>query len=498
MPFVGAPPNIERTGVVCGFLITPSQAGLAAYIYPGVLFAQGTMWRPGAVQNPPPVPASQQSWLWYNSSAGLYWTSAPTALNEGDAFVGWVKANAERIVAVSRQEIWIPEAERNITVVPLGQSLPQGPGGGNTHGDTDVPGQPMFSAATDFRGGLLVQIQGFQAPENSGSIATMTFVVVYREEREAAKSGLTADVDAEATVLSVGNGAAFQVEYSYVLGRELVWVQSIEGDNLTVVRGAFGTTPAAHKAAKSVTQATNATPVVVSCAGHGRENEDLVTLSGVGGNTAANSGWQVMGKTTDTFELLGSSGNAAYTSGGTVAAEEFYEAHFHVMSFPFEPEFFSGEEWENWQGRIELPCAQPWAIEGWATNVFGRSESLIKVANVWSNRTLLGGRIDLEVEGTLGIESDAVAEIAAPYAFAAQWVWAYVEGAPQGAGIRAMVTRNGADWCEVVIADGAYGAVALRNGLALERLEAGDKIGLDITAVGTTFPGSRLVVQVMM
>jgi len=147
MPLVGAPPNIERAGVVCGFLITPSQAGLIAYLYPGVLFAQGQMWRPGAVQNPPGVPASQQSWLFYDSSAGLYWANTPVAANEGDAFIGWVLANGEKILAVSRQEIWLPEAEREITVVPLGTTMPQGPGQGFDE-SIPVPDVQYFNAGT--------------------------------------------------------------------------------------------------------------------------------------------------------------------------------------------------------------------------------------------------------------------------------------------------------------------------------------------------------------
>lgn len=67
----------------------------------------------------------------------------------------------------------------------------------------------------------------------------------------------------------------------------------------------------------SVTGATNATPIVITTnSAHGYITGDSVTISGVGGNTAAN-GTKVITKISDTsFSLNGSVGNAAYTSGG--------------------------------------------------------------------------------------------------------------------------------------------------------------------------------------
>jgi hypothetical protein len=70
-----------------------------------------------------------------------------------------------------------------------------------------------------------------------------------------------------------------------------------------------------------ITNATNATPIVITCAGHGLARGNRITMSGVGGNTAAN-GTFLVGKTTaTTFEIktLASAktvGNGNYTSGG--------------------------------------------------------------------------------------------------------------------------------------------------------------------------------------
>lgn len=73
--------------------------------------------------------------------------------------------------------------------------------------------------------------------------------------------------------------------------------------------------------AQDITGATNATPIVITCAGHGYSDGDIVSIFDVGGNTAANGTWQVASAATNTFELLGSVGTAAYTSGGKVFLE---------------------------------------------------------------------------------------------------------------------------------------------------------------------------------
>jgi hypothetical protein len=69
---------------------------------------------------------------------------------------------------------------------------------------------------------------------------------------------------------------------------------------------------------KAVNDASNTAPIVITFPDHGFTAEDLVTVQGVGGNTAANGVWIVANPTDNTFELFGSIGNGAYTSGGEV------------------------------------------------------------------------------------------------------------------------------------------------------------------------------------
>lgn len=69
----------------------------------------------------------------------------------------------------------------------------------------------------------------------------------------------------------------------------------------------------------TVTDATNASPIVITDTAHGLTTGDQVTITGVTGNTAANGTWHVTRIDADTFSLDGSTGNSAYVSGGTWA-----------------------------------------------------------------------------------------------------------------------------------------------------------------------------------
>ena len=67
-----------------------------------------------------------------------------------------------------------------------------------------------------------------------------------------------------------------------------------------------------------ISGATNATPIVITSVGNGRVTGDIVLISDVLGNTAANGIFTITRITDDTFSLDGSVGNGAYTSGGNI------------------------------------------------------------------------------------------------------------------------------------------------------------------------------------
>jgi hypothetical protein len=74
----------------------------------------------------------------------------------------------------------------------------------------------------------------------------------------------------------------------------------------------------ATQAGGSISSVTgNGAPVVITSANNGLTNGQYVTVTGVGGNTAANGTFQVENVTANTFQLVGATGNGNYTSGGT-------------------------------------------------------------------------------------------------------------------------------------------------------------------------------------
>ena len=66
----------------------------------------------------------------------------------------------------------------------------------------------------------------------------------------------------------------------------------------------------------TITNATNATPIVFTSASHGLQTGNVVKVTGVGGNTNANNTWVVTRINDNSFSGDGSVGNSAYTSGG--------------------------------------------------------------------------------------------------------------------------------------------------------------------------------------
>lgn len=74
-------------------------------------------------------------------------------------------------------------------------------------------------------------------------------------------------------------------------------------------------------ASGSVTGATNATPIVIAEAAHGRSSGDIVVISGVTGNLAANGRWAITVIGAGTYSLDTSQGSGAYSAGGTVYRE---------------------------------------------------------------------------------------------------------------------------------------------------------------------------------
>ncbi|MBN8248665.1 MAG: hypothetical protein J0L84_14650, partial [Verrucomicrobia bacterium] len=67
---------------------------------------------------------------------------------------------------------------------------------------------------------------------------------------------------------------------------------------------------------EAITDASDASPIVITSAEHGLADGEQVIIDQVVGNAAANGHWTVANPTLNTFQLLHSSGDGAYASGG--------------------------------------------------------------------------------------------------------------------------------------------------------------------------------------
>ena len=67
----------------------------------------------------------------------------------------------------------------------------------------------------------------------------------------------------------------------------------------------------------TLSNATNASPIVITSTSHGLSTGAMITVVGVTGNTAANGTFIVTVVDNNTFSLDGSTANGAYVSGGT-------------------------------------------------------------------------------------------------------------------------------------------------------------------------------------
>lgn len=87
----------------------------------------------------------------------------------------------------------------------------------------------------------------------------------------------------------------------------------------------------------SITGATNATPIVITSAGHGFKDNSIVDITGVTGNTAANGTFKVASADADTFALYDPdtgaaiAGNGEYVSGGTIDFAEFEQCRARLF-----------------------------------------------------------------------------------------------------------------------------------------------------------------------
>lgn len=113
---------------------------------------------------------------------------------------------------------------------------------------------------------------------------------------------------------------AATIEYLQTGGASIVAEPHFVLDAADVLNTTATATPLPKQDVYTVTAGTSAGVLIVLTigAGHTITQDSWVRVTGVLGNTAANGLWRVQAVTGTTLTLMGSIGNSAYTSGGTV------------------------------------------------------------------------------------------------------------------------------------------------------------------------------------
>ena len=120
-----------------------------------------------------------------------------------------------------------------------------------------------------------------------------------------------------------------------------------------------------------------ASPIVITSNGHGLANDQVVTITGVGGNTAANGTWRVANGTANTFEIksLGNAAvasNGAYTSGGTWVRADQNTSRVTQLALQDGVYVRSGAATRRYLGTLRI------------SGVAGQSEDNINKRHVWN------------------------------------------------------------------------------------------------------------------
>jgi len=121
-----------------------------------------------------------------------------------------------------------------------------------------------------------------------------------------------AGVPAPSTSVTVGSSTS-----GTIVGDIYAYQRWLDADGRVSNVSPISTVHTPSASTKTITGATNATPIVITATSHGYSTGNTVKITGVLGNYAANGTWTVTNLTANTFSLDGSEGVADYTSGGT-------------------------------------------------------------------------------------------------------------------------------------------------------------------------------------
>jgi Putative phage tail protein len=175
-----------------------------------------------------------------------------------------------------------------------------------------------------------------------------------------------------------------------------------------------------------------------------------------------------------------------------------YHLQARTIVTPFERSFFgtpAGATWTHseWMPDVRLACA-----ELWMTNAFGQSPVAVNNYSMVTNfglRTLRGGQFSFQVEGGMAVLTDVVPTVSVQEDLSIRDIYASVKQAPEGADLELEIRQDGLLLAPLTIAATATVSTPV-DGAELPVLQALSNLSLNITAVGTTFPGRDLTVTI--
>jgi hypothetical protein len=185
-----------------------------------------------------------------------------------------------------------------------------------------------------------------------------------------------------------------------------------------VLGQAFGLTVASDASApysQAILTATDASPIVVGVAStEGLANGMVATIVGATGNTAANGSFKIAALTPTGFALIGSTGNGAYTGGGTVTAPvatRTLTLNMTSVDYPTAPPPFPCRP----TGPLEPPPGAPYSQGAMAYSqaVLTATNTSPIVAGVASTAGLTNGMVVTVVDATGNTAANGSFEIAA-------------------------------------------------------------------------------------
>ena len=189
---------------------------------------------------------------------------------------------------------------------------------------------------------------------------------------------------------------------------------------------------------------------------------------------------------------------AAHLAGVTVYALERKTA-----VIPFVNSFFGTPASGSFAYSMFLPDIRIAAAEFFVTNVIGNSPvNLVSYASLADGgiRTMAGGQITIQVEGYLGVETDAVPPYVMESAYAMRDVSAVVLNAPSGGALTVQVRSGSTVFATLTIPNGQSVSNTI-DGFGLAPLVAGAQIHLDVMSVpggANTLPGQGLTVTIRL